>query len=169
MWAEAYLDQARSDWDARGIVSEGGCPACHELHYLQMATEKLGKAVLLKSGETLENVNTTHKAFVRFLRVAPKNPSLRQTLNLSARQLQAYVNNVLPIADQIERLAPKLACGGPNAEYPWETPHKRIIAPASHGFHLTSALTQPQGRKLLNLVSVILNGFERFFQQTSTS
>jgi len=36
---------------------------------------------------------------------------------MNARQLQAYIQGLVPIADQIERLAPALAQNGPNAEY----------------------------------------------------
>lgn len=163
MWANAYLEQARSDWETREVVSENGCGVCHELHYLQMAAEKLGKAVLLRSGNPLDSVKKTHKTFVRFLKVASKNPSLRQTFGYNAHQLQAYVKGIEPIADQIERLAPALSGEGPNAEYPWETPRKEVVAPVSHTFPIMGDLRRPQGRKLLKLVSVIIRGFEEFF------
>jgi hypothetical protein len=163
MWANAYLEQARSDWNTREVVSENGCAACHELHYLQMATEKLGKAALLRGGNPLDSVTNTHKAFVSFLRVASRSPSLRQTLGFNARQLQAYVKGIEPIAERIERLVPTLSREGPNAEYPWETPRKEVIAPVSHAFSIMGDLRRPQGRKLLKLVSVILDGFERLF------
>jgi hypothetical protein len=163
MWASAYLEQARSDWDARKLITENACAACHELHYLQMTTEKLGKAVLLRSGVNLDNVNTTHKTFVRFLRVAARNPSLRQAFQFNVRQLQTYVKEVLPVADQIERLAPALAHDGPNAEYPWETPSGEVKVPASYAFPVTEELKGPQGRKLLKLVDFILDRFDAFF------
>jgi len=163
MWSNAYLEQARSDWDTREVVSENGCAVCHELHYIQMATEKLGKAVLLRSGNPLDSVIKTHKAFVSFLRVAARNPSLRQRFGWSVRQLRAYMKGIEPIADQIERLAPALSHEGPNAEYPWETPRKEVVAPVSHAFSIMGDLRRPQGRKLLKLVSVIIRDFESLF------
>jgi len=163
MWANAYLEQARSDWDTREVVSENGCAVCHELHYLQMAAEKLGKAVLLRSGNPLGSVIKTHKAFVSLLRVAAKNPSLRQRLGRSAHQLQEYMKGIEPIADQIERLAPALSREGPNAEYPWETPGKEVVAPVSHGFPIINDLRGPKGRQLLNFISLMINEFDRFF------
>ena len=163
MWANAYLEQARSDWETRDVVCKNGCAACHELHYLQMASEKLAKAALLRSGTPLDRVAKSHQAFARFLRVASRNSSLQQRLGFKAHQLQAYIHEVLPIADQIERLAPQLARGGPNAEYPWETSRKQVIAPVSHGFSIMHDLGQSQGRKLLRLVSIILCEFEGLF------
>jgi len=163
MWANAYLEQARSDWDTRKVVMENTCAACHELHYLQMTTEKLGKAGLLRGGTNLDSVSRTHKTFVCFLRVAARNASLRQAFQFNARQLQAYVKEVLPVADQIERLAPALAQNGPNAEYPWETPSREVVVPASHDFPVADELKGPRGRKLLRLIVVILNRFDAFF------
>ncbi|TEU21875.1 MAG: hypothetical protein E3J21_01340 [Anaerolineales bacterium] len=164
MWANAYLEQARSDWDTRKLIAENACAACHELHYLQMTAEKLGKAVLLRSGTTnLDSVNRTHKAFVRFLRVAAKNPGLRQALQFNIRQLHAYVKEILPVADQIERLAPTLARDGPNAEYPWETPSGEVKVPASYAFPVEKDLRGPHGRKLLKLIDFVLDKFEALF------
>lgn len=163
MWAEAYLEQARSDWDTREVVSQNGCALCHELHYLQMATEKLGKAVLLRSGNPLDSVKGTHKAFIRFLRVAARNPSLQQRLGWSARQLRECIRRIEPIADRIEKLAPALAAGGPNAEYPWETPQREVVAPVSHTFPILSELSGPKGRQLLKLITILVCEFDRFF------
>jgi hypothetical protein len=67
MWHDGYLEQARSDWDAYGTLSTSSLPDCHVLHYLQMATEKLGKALLLAGGTDIEAVRRTHRAFTRFL------------------------------------------------------------------------------------------------------
>jgi len=69
MWAKAYLEQARSDWEAYKLIAGSACADCHGLHYLQMTTEKLGKAVLLRSKSSLGSVSKTHNAFVRFLHV----------------------------------------------------------------------------------------------------
>ena len=163
MWDRAFLEQARSDWDAREIVRSKPCAACHELHYLQMAAEKLGKAVLLRSGTPPDEVNSTHKTFVRFLKVAPRHPGLQEASGKSARQLREYVATLSPIADQIERLAPALAQSGPNAEYPWRTPSGAIVAPASYEFTIARDLQEPHGRKLLALLELILEQFDGLF------
>jgi hypothetical protein len=128
-----------------------------------MATEKLAKAALLRSGNPLDSVTNSHKAFVSLLRVASRNPSLRQTLGFTARQLQAYVKGIEPVAYKIERLAPAVAQKGPNTEYPWETPLQEVAVPASFDFPVLKELRGPQGRKLLKLVRVMLRDFDVFF------
>lgn len=157
MWAKAYLEQARSDWETYAIVASNGCALCHELHYLQMTTEKLGKAALLTSRTSgLDAVSKTHKAFVSFLRVAARNPNLQKELSMNGRQLREYIVALLPLADQIERLAPTLCQGGPNAEYPWSTPAGQVLAPASYAFSVSGDLSNSMGRKLLKLIDLIL-------------
>jgi hypothetical protein len=48
-FASAFIEQARSDWSVRGTLAEQTqVPACHQLHYLQMACEKLAKAYRLR-------------------------------------------------------------------------------------------------------------------------
>jgi hypothetical protein len=164
MWANAYLEQARSDWVTRELIAQIPCATCHELHYLQMTTEKLGKAVLLRGKTTdMRGLGKTHHAFVRFLRLAARNHNLQRKLCMHGVQLQQYILGVLPIADQIEHLAPTLARDGPNPEYPWEIPSGGVIAPASYAFPVTGQLQEAQGRKLLRLISIILECFDTLF------
>jgi hypothetical protein len=164
MWARAYLEQARSDWDTHAVISENTCATCQELHYLQMTTEKLGKAALLRSRSArVDSLSRTHKAFVSFLRLAARNHNLQRELSMPGRQLQAYILGVLPIADQIERLAPTLAHDGPNAEYPWEIPSGEVVVPVSYAFPVAEDLRKPEGRKLLRLISVFLERFDTLY------
>ncbi|MGB0386941.1 MAG: hypothetical protein ACPGWR_19170 [Ardenticatenaceae bacterium] len=164
MWDNAYLEQAKSDWETYQVLSKHSRSACHELHYLQMTTEKLGKAALLRKGIPLEHVRGTHKAFVRALQMASKNRGLQQVFGINARQLQAYIRGILPLARQIERLAPALAIDGPNVEYPWEDPITgNVYAPTSYHFLVTEHLNRPNGRKLLRLIHILLDQFDRFF------
>jgi len=44
MWSEAFLAQAKSDWQIYEHLEKTSFSKCHALHYLQMATEKLAKA-----------------------------------------------------------------------------------------------------------------------------
>lgn len=162
MWCSAYLQQARSDWAMFETIQRGQAPSCHRLHYLQMTTEKLGKAVLLRSGSQVHTVNRTHRAFVRCLRVASRNPSLGMRFH-SPHRLRAFITTVLPVADDVERLAPAIARNRPNAEYPWRSPQGAVVAPASHTFTLIRTLTEPRGLKLLDLVKLMLDQFDVFF------
>ena len=161
-WSEAYLLQARSDWQVYRILQRQPVPECHSLHYLQMATEKLGKAFLIAGGNAPASVHTSHRAFVRFLQVAAHNPELQRQLRMTRPQLRAYIRTLLPIADEIERLAPALAHGGPNAEYPWETPAGTIPAHAAYRFPLSGQLRTPKGIKLLTLITVIFEHSDKF-------
>ena len=60
-----YLTQARSDF--RALRTLKGADACHQIHYLQMATEKLAKAYFWRAGKPLKK---QHDFFVKFLRAA---------------------------------------------------------------------------------------------------
>ncbi len=42
-WRTANLTQARSDFEMLQTLSRQQAPPCHQLHYLQMSTEKLAK------------------------------------------------------------------------------------------------------------------------------
>jgi len=175
-WSEAYLLQVRSDWQIYQTQQQP-VSDCHSLHYLQMATEKLGKAFLIAGGNASASVHTSlvsfarnsalasktnHKAFVRFLQVAAHNPDLQRLLQMNRRQLRAYIRSLLPIADEIERLAPALARGGPNAEYPWETPAETIHATATYRFPFSRQLRTPKGIKLLTLITIIFEHSDKF-------
>jgi len=161
-WSEACLLQARSDWQVYQTLQQQPVPECHPLHYLQMATEKLGKAFLIAGGNAPALAHTSHKAFVRFLQVAAHNPGLQRQLRMTRRQLRAHIRALLPIADDIERLAPALAHGGPNAEYPWEMPAGIVRTPATYSFTLGSRLRTPKGIKLLTLITVIFEHSAQF-------
>jgi hypothetical protein len=61
MWAEAYLEQACSDWQVWQLLRSQKLPSCHALHYLQMTCERLGKAFL----NLLKIVNLVQQNFYR--------------------------------------------------------------------------------------------------------
>ena len=162
IWSEAYFLQARSDWQVYQTLQRQPVPECHSLHYLQMAAEKMGKAFLIAGGNAPASVHTSHRAFVRFLQVFAHNPDLQKQLQMTRTQLRAHIRALLPIADEIERLAPALAHGGPNAEYPWETPAGTVHAPATYKFALSSQLRAPKGIKLLTLITIIFDHSDKF-------
>ena len=62
---QLWLRQARSDYELFVHLRRAGVHQCHLLHYLQMATEKLSKAYLWRSGNAPPR---SHTGFVRFLR-----------------------------------------------------------------------------------------------------
>lgn len=123
---ELWWEQARSDYEAWQILRKAGCHPCHELHYLQMITEKVAKAYLWKVGKAPPK---SHRAFVNFLRQLAsfkdqaKQQQVAQALDIKpSKHLVRWVEKFLPLAHEIENLAPDLSNEGPNPEYPW--PHQ---------------------------------------------
>jgi len=164
VWAKAYLEQARSDWQMWRVVHDQKRPDCHQLHYLQMTCEKLGKAFLIAGRSiSLQQARNSHIAFKRFLQVASRNPQLQRLLEMTASQFHAHIKQMLPIAEAIERLAPALAQDGPNVEYPWESPNGQIHIPASYSFPVLQELNEPAGLNLIKIVGLVQKEFFRLF------
>lgn len=166
MWAKAFLEQARSDWQMWQIVHDQELPDCHALHYLQMTCEKLGKAFLI-AGETItpQKASTSHLAFKRFLQIASRNHTLRTMLKMTQIQLRAHINSLLPLADEIERLTPALAQGGPNVEYPWQSPDGQIHIPVYFEYPVFNELRRPSGANLIKMVDLIQKNFYHLFAE----
>lgn len=105
-------------------------PVCHELHYLQMCTEKLAKAYYKT------DLRTGHAAFRQFLRDVSSNPAALRPLGFTlVTDLTRWQGSVKPIVDAIEDLAPSIADakGLPNPEYPWPKAAP-TLAPVDHAF-----------------------------------
>src|SRR5438067_13529370 len=106
-------------------LRRAGLHECHMLHYLQMAAEKIGKAYLWRSGSA---PTKSHVGLMRFLRalLGRKRAELQriaETFEFARpRDMDAWVNQVAPLAYELQNLAPDMANDGPNPEYPW--PHK---------------------------------------------
>ena len=60
---ELWLRQARSDHALFLQLRRTGADECHLLHYLQMATEKLSKAYLWRSGHAPQGATPASFAF----------------------------------------------------------------------------------------------------------
>ncbi len=163
MWHHAFWEQAKSDWEAYRAIQSLPLDDCHSLHYLQMATEKLGKAMLLARGVDIAQIRSSHKAFPRFLQLAARHPALAYQFEMSPRQFLEYVKGLLPLASAIEQLSPALAHDGPNAEYPWQESSGTIQIPALYHFPVSIQLEQPKGRKVLRLIQALLEQFEILF------
>jgi len=163
-WQTAFLKQARVDWEAYQRTRQAPWPECHRLLFLQMASEKLGKALLVAGHSSLEKITQTHAAFVKFMQIAGNHRKLQKALGMKKPQQRAQFKTLLPFAYEIELLAPALAQRGPNPEYPWEDPSGTILAPADHSFPLVKRLHQtPQGMQLLKYVEIFLKRFEELF------
>jgi len=152
-WRTALFEQARSDYELLQLLGRENAPFCHQLHYLQMATEKLAKGFSTPPGGP--QPPKVHRAFVSFMRSVNGNRRLRQACNCGPGQIEAYIASLLPLARLIEDLAPANANDGPNPEYPWREPGG-IVAPVN--YHFTNL--QFRGRNMLNMLKFL----ERCFQ-----
>jgi hypothetical protein len=163
-YQELWWQQAKSDHDVFGLVRGRGMAACHSLHYLQMATEKIAKAYFWRSGSPPPKSHTGFVQFLRFLgQVRQRDRDHIANVFSFTRfvDFQAWIRAVLPIAYDLERLTPELANDGPNPEYPW--PHAEPDrAPALYDFAVWGSLTGAQGRELMRVIRIAIEHFPAY-------
>lgn len=82
---------------------------------------------------------------------------------ITKSQLRAEFKQLLPLAYEIERLAPALAQDGPNPEYPWFDKSGQVFAPVDYLFPLVKLMQSPRGLKLLKYIEYSLTDFEKLF------
>ena len=160
-YQELWWQQAKSDHDVFVLLRSQGIAECHSLHYLQMVTEKLAKAYFWRSSSAAPR---SHAGFVQFLRflghIRPNDRDRIADLFSFNRfsDFQNWIRAVLPIAYDLERLAPALANDGPNPEYPW--PHAEPqTAPVNHTFAVWTSLKSGQGRDLMRVIRIAITRF----------
>jgi len=148
-----FLVQARTDFAVFELllnqVKQADLPPCHALHYLQMATELLGKAHAWKH----DRPRSTHRAFVAFLRSLARDRKAQRHLGFANRNesWEHLIRKCARLAEIIQDLAPALALDGPNPEYPWPRAAPEF-APAEHEFEVWLELQEDaQGRQFLKL------------------
>ena len=145
-----FLVQAQCDLTVFELLrGQLNLPRCHALHYLQMATELLGKAHAWKHGRPAK----THRAFVDFLRRLSTNRKAQKQLGHEGQdqRWRQVIRTSLPLAKRIEDLAPALAGDAPNPEYPWP-PDAPQAAPAEHRFAIWQELEgTTAGHRFLDL------------------
>lgn len=163
-YQEVWWRQAQSDHEAFVLVRSRGAAPCHSLHYLQMVTEKVAKAYFWRSGLPPPQ---SHAGFVQFLRflgqIRPNQQTRIANLFTFKRyaDFQNWIRAALPIAYDLERLAPALAGNGPNPEYPW--PHAQPqFAPANYNFPVWSLLASGQGRDLMRIIRIAVDRFPEY-------
>jgi len=152
-WTQAFARQAASDLDARDVLAaDRSLPACHALHFLQMACEKLCKASMISSGSDPMEVQRSHASIAKHL------PTIvRFYMSQPAGTLPRdnwIVDAIRPLARKIELLSPAVKAGGrspQNCEYPWIASTGSVTAPADHRFDF-SMLFDKAGVALLKIV-----------------
>jgi hypothetical protein len=158
---QVWWQQAKSDHEAFLLIRGEGIARCHSLHYLQMATEKIAKAYFWRSGSPPPQKHTGFPTFLRFLgqiRASDRDRIAELFTFKRYVDFQNWIRGVIPIAHDIEHLAPALANNGPNPEYPW--PHAQPeFAPANHDFAIWPTLTSGRGRDLMRVIHIAVDRF----------
>jgi hypothetical protein len=162
-WSRAYAKQSRSDFAIyRLLAARGDVVACHPLHYLQMACEKIAKAYRFRDTATVdERLTTEHVAFSQFIMSFLSSAAIKQRYRGRDEQLRQIRKTARVLAREIERLAPAVdrETSPSNAEYPWEQ-GGRVITPCEFDFSNLSLLRAPGGRTLLRLIELAIVDFE---------
>ncbi len=160
-----WFEQTKSDHSVMILLRRQGAARCHQLHYLQMVTEKLGKAYFWRTGSPPPK---RHASFVRFLQtIDDRKQSERDRIAAmlkfpNAVSLRAWIKQVSGLAHALEHLAPALCNDGPNPEYPW--PQKSPVhAPAAFNFPIWDDLENTsRGRMLLNVIDALVVQFPNY-------
>ncbi len=165
-YQQVWWEQTCADHAVLNLLRRQGVMPCHQLHYLQMVTEKLGKAYFWRTGRP---PRTTHASFVRFLQALDNRPArdadrIAGLLGFGRSQdLEAWIPTITPLAYDLERLAPNLAgFNSPNPEYPW--PHAAPVnAPVSYPFKVWSDLTDTgRGHQLIRVIDAAVFQFPQY-------
>jgi hypothetical protein len=164
-YQELWWRQARSDYEMFSLCRSNGVPPCHALHYLQMSTEKLNKAYRWRSGDAPPRSHAGLVYLLRFLGQA-RTPDQDRIAGVFAFKryvdFQNWIRVVMPIAYELERLAPALAAGGPNPEYPWP-PDRPTTAPADYAFPVWTSLSSTgAGRDLMRMIHTSMIRFPEY-------
>jgi hypothetical protein len=153
-WSTAFTLQAQSDLAARDwLLQNRNLPQCHELHFLQMACEKLCKAHLMaRPGVDPSRLQRSHAYIAKNLPLIARDVLSRHAQHVpTAGYLVAAIRC---LAEQIERLAPANDAGGTapsNCEYPWTGSDRDVVVPARHNFGI-SLLHERAGRTLIKVL-----------------
>ena len=154
-WALAYAKQARSDLDARELILSGELPECHQLHYLQMACEKVCKAHLFSLGQSSSELRTSHNYVATVLPVLFRLV-FTQTYKRELKKRAELMRHVRHLAREINFLAPAVDDGGrrkDNCEYPW-LDGENVVVPSERLYSSLDLLTHPNGRLLIKLLRI---------------
>jgi hypothetical protein len=143
------------------LLGRADVPACHALHFLQMAAEKLAKAYRFRDTKTDEkSLLTNHVGFQKFLNSFLLSPQMRAAYKGRDAQRESIRQDFERIARAIERLAPAVDRQGTpgNAEYPWLLGGS-VVSPVDHDFEEVHLLRTAGGRSFLKTISRAFDEF----------
>jgi hypothetical protein len=163
VYQELWWKQCQADYAVYELLRREGSAPCHQLHYLQMVTEKIAKAHLWQSGSSPPKSHVGFHHFIRYLSFKKRDSERIARIFYFARfeDFRSWIRTTLPIAYSLERIAPDLAMNGPNPEYPW--PHEQpAAAPIQHDFVEWSELISARGRNLLGFIETAVRRFPEY-------
>ncbi len=135
------------------LLEHSDLPDCQQLHFLQMACEKLCKAYLCGHGSDPETLRSSHAYIGSTLPIIARQQFAQDWRKV--RVDRTWVIQALrALARKIEMLAPAVNDGGrqpANCEYPWAGPDGVLRVPAEHNFEL-DLLHEKAGRHLLKVL-----------------
>lgn len=150
-WRIAYAKQASADLSAREqLLQSRDLPECQQLHFLQMACEKLCKAHLCGQGTDPMSLQSSHAYIENVLPIIVRQQIATQTRH-QPKNSAWVISQVKRLSREIELLNPAVKGGGAhpaNCEYPWIGPDGNLRVPAEHNFRL-NLLYEPAGTFLL--------------------
>jgi len=135
--------------------------ACHKLHFLQMACEKLAKSHRLRDTKSsVDELLSRHTGFAKFMPSFCKL-ALGEKYRGKDAQLARVIKDSRILAREIEKLSPAIDrhATPENAEYPWARDDE-VIAPCEHNFPSLDLLGKAGGRTFLKLIKQGLDAFD---------
>ena len=159
--------QAASDFRVfRLLAGDSVIAACHPLHYLQMATEKLAKAYLWRQGTPPDASHLgLRECFGPLLnRPGREVDHVAKILGFGSRDgILKWYRAAVPRMNELSKLCPNNSNGGANVEYPW--PHAGPTEhPAAFDFAFWRFLTADGPSAGRRFLLVIENAITRFDQ-----
>src|SRR5262249_52791508 len=138
-WRVAYAKQAKADLEAREqLLRNPTLPDCQQLHFLQMACEKICKAYLCGQSADPATLQSSHAFIAGPLPIIARQQFARQSGH-GQKDRSWMIGAIRKLARKIELLAPAVQAGGAvpaNCEYPWVGPDGAVKVPAEHNFQL---------------------------------
>ena len=173
---QAHLKQGQSQLQIyeflAGQLSEV-VPEAHALHFLQMATENIAKAVFRRSNPGWNKY--THTAFSAIPH-ALRSRHVASKLGWSDfNAYQRFMRDIMPICREIEELHPQVGASGtqeppdekPNVEYPWpgrdEEGNLIWHVPARYEFGLLVRMRRSLGVRLIQFLYILIDRFDNVF------
>jgi hypothetical protein len=158
--ARAFALEAQADFKAHELLAASSLPDCQQLHFLQMACEKVCKAHLfLKQSDPL-HVESSHAYIGSVLPLLIRQMLLSQVNVIANKDASVIVQNAKSLCREIELLSPAVDDNGnrkDNCEYPWVDAKGILCIPAQHDFESLRFLKKRFGRVFLRLVTLTID------------